>query len=73
MNLKKINETIEYTLQIVPKFYNDNDEVTPILSLTKEVMKFLVDIDADYEIDYYVFNNDYYWAAKVYYQIKVND
>lgn len=64
---------IEYTLEVVPEINLNSDEPNPYISPTKEIMKFLVEIEADYDIDYYINNEDFYWSGRVFYEIKIND
>lgn len=71
--LKMKYPDIEYTLEVVPKITPNFDEPNPYISPTKEIMKFLVEIDADYDIDYYIYEEEYYWSGRVIYEIAVND
>lgn len=77
--VKELNELkikypdIDYTLEVVPEITPNLNEPNPYLSPTKEIMKFLVEIDAEYDIDYYIYEEDYYWSGRVYYEVKIND
>ena len=63
---------IDYTLEVVPEIKPNPDEPNPYLSPTKEIMKFLFEIDAAYDIDYYIYEEEYYWSGRVIYEISVN-
>lgn len=55
--LREIKEhypEISYSLEVVPEISVRSVLEKPILTPTKEVMKFLVDIDAEFDIDYYI-------------------
>lgn len=64
---------IEYTLEVVPEITISDHQPYPYLSPTKEIMKFLVEIDAEYDIDYYIYEKEYYWSGRVIYEIFIND
>jgi len=56
--LKVKYSDIGYTLEVVPEITPNIDEPNPYISPTKEIMKFLVEIDADYDIDYYIYSDN---------------
>src|SRR5690554_5608531 len=77
--VKELNELkikypdIAYMLEVIPEVTDNLNEPNPDLSPTKEIMKFLVEIDAEYDIDYYIYEEEYYWSGRVFYEIKIND
>lgn len=72
-DLKISYPDIAYTLEVVPEITLGSDEPNPYLSPTKEIMKFLVEIDAEYDIDYYSYSENFYWSGRVFYEILIND
>ncbi len=54
IDLKNEIKAIEYFLVAVPEIKAESEHPNPLISLTKEMMKFLVDIDGEIDIDYYI-------------------
>ena len=46
---------LEYSLILVPEIYSDSDEPKQILSLDKDIIKFLYLTETDIDLDYYVY------------------
>lgn len=55
--LKRLREemNVKYYLVSSPKIISSSRKIKPILSLDRDIMAFLCDIGADYDLDYYVY------------------
>lgn len=55
IELKSMYNDIDYVLEVVPEMYYDSKMAYPIIGVSKKVMQFLVDVDAEIDFDYYIY------------------